>query len=111
MMKNQLTAGVRRATTTFQSFSAGQKAVTIVAIVALAVGGYFFSTWAAQPNYTPLFSNLASSDAAAIVDKLGRGVSPAGTRQHHLVARTRSTRSLKRSGAPAGRHRGAATRS
>jgi len=29
-MKNQLTAGLRRATTTFQSFSAGQKAVTIV---------------------------------------------------------------------------------
>jgi flagellar M-ring protein FliF len=69
-MKNQLTAGVRRATTTFQSFSAGQKAVTIVAIVALAIGGYFFSTWAAKPSYTPLFSNLASSDAAAIVDKL-----------------------------------------
>jgi flagellar M-ring protein FliF len=69
-MKNQLTAGVRRATTTFQSFSAGQKAVTIVAIVVLAVGGYFFSTWAAQPTYTPLFSNLASTDAAAIVDKL-----------------------------------------
>jgi flagellar M-ring protein FliF len=69
-MKNQLTAGLRRATTTFQSFSAGQKAVTIVAIVALAVGGYFFSTWAATPSYSPLFSNLASSDAAAIVDKL-----------------------------------------
>lgn len=69
-MKNQLTAGIRRATATFQSFSAGQKAVTIVAIVALAVGGYFFSTWAAKPTYTPLFSNLASTDAAAIVDKL-----------------------------------------
>jgi flagellar M-ring protein FliF len=69
-MKNQLTAGVRRATTTFQSFSAGQKAVTIVAIAALAIGGYFFSTWAAKPNYTPLFSNLASTDAAAIVEKL-----------------------------------------
>jgi len=69
-MKNQLTAGVRRATTTFQSFSAGQKAVTIVAILALAVGGYFFSTWAATPNYAPLFSNLAGGDAAAIVDKL-----------------------------------------
>jgi flagellar M-ring protein FliF len=69
-MKDQLTAGVRRATTTFASFSAGQKAVTIVAIVALAVGGYFFSTWAATPSYSPLFSNLASSDAAAIVDKL-----------------------------------------
>jgi flagellar M-ring protein FliF len=69
-MKNQLTAGLRRATATFQSFSAGQKAVTIVAIVALAVGGYFFSTWAATPNYAPLFSSLAASDAAAIVDKL-----------------------------------------
>jgi flagellar M-ring protein FliF len=69
-MKDRLTAGARRVTATFASFSSGQKAVTIVAVVALAVGGYFFSTWASQPTYSPLFSNLASTDAAAIVEQL-----------------------------------------
>ena len=58
-MRNRITAGVRRGTQTFGSFSAGQKAVTLVAIVALAVGGYFFATWASAPTYAPLFSNLA----------------------------------------------------
>jgi flagellar M-ring protein FliF len=69
-MKNRLTAGARRATAMFTSFSAGQKAVTIFAVVALAVGGYFFATWASKPTYSPLFSNLAASDAAAIVEQL-----------------------------------------
>jgi flagellar M-ring protein FliF len=54
----------------FRGFTIGQKAVTIVAVLVLAVGGYFFSTWASQPSYAPLFSNLASADASAIVDKL-----------------------------------------
>ena len=30
----------------------------------------FFSTWAATPSYAPLFSNLAGTDASAIVDEL-----------------------------------------
>src|SRR5688572_10467892 len=69
-MRDRLTAGLRRATTMFGSFSPGQKAVTIVAVIALAIGGYFFSTWATTPTYAPLYSNLAPTDASAIVDKL-----------------------------------------
>ncbi len=51
-------------------FTAGQKAMTAIAVVALLVGAYLFSTWAAKPSYTPLFSNLAATDASAITDKL-----------------------------------------
>jgi flagellar M-ring protein FliF len=69
-MRDRLTASTKRVTTTFASFTAGQKAVTIVAVVALAVGGYFFATWASKPTMAPLFSNLAAADAAAIVEKL-----------------------------------------
>ena len=69
-MKERLSALVRRGTNTFGSFTAGQKAVTLFAIVALIVGGYFFATWAGKPNYAPLFSGLAPADASAIVDKL-----------------------------------------
>jgi flagellar M-ring protein FliF len=54
----------------FRAFTPGQKAVTIAAAVALIVGGYLFSTWASKPTYSPLFTNLAASDASAIVDKL-----------------------------------------
>src|SRR5207248_11601182 len=33
-------------------------------------GGMFFSSWASKPTYTPLFSNLQPSDAAAVTQKL-----------------------------------------
>src|SRR5690349_13194107 len=69
-MRERLTAIAGRGTTAWNSFTSGQKAVTIVAILALAIGGYFFATWAGQPQYAPLFTNLAGADASSIVDKL-----------------------------------------
>lgn len=69
-MRERLTSAGRRATSTWGSFTAGQKTVTVVALVVLGIGGYFFATWAAKPTYAPLFSNLAGSDASAIVEKL-----------------------------------------
>ncbi|GAA1794701.1 flagellar M-ring protein FliF [Planosporangium flavigriseum] len=69
-MRDRVTAVLRRITETFQSFTPGQKAMSVFAVIALAIGGYFFSTWVAQPTYSPLFSNLAPADASAIVDKL-----------------------------------------
>jgi flagellar M-ring protein FliF len=69
-MRDRVTAALKRVAGTFGSFSPGQKAVTIVAVIALAVGGYFFSVWATAPTYAPLFSSLASEDAAAIVEQL-----------------------------------------
>src|SRR3954453_12177464 len=69
-MRDKLTANARRVTTTFSSFTAGQKAVTIFAVAALAIGGYFFASWARTPTYAPLYAGLAAADASAIVDKL-----------------------------------------
>src|SRR6266545_4691462 len=69
-MRDRIAAFFRRIASTFGSFTPGQKAVTIVAVVVLAIGGYFFATWAGQPTYAPLFSGLAPADASAIVDKL-----------------------------------------
>jgi flagellar M-ring protein FliF len=69
-VKDRLTAALRSVTGKFGSFTPGQKAVSIVAVIAIAVGGYFFATWVSKPSYSPLFSNLASSDAAAIVEQL-----------------------------------------
>jgi flagellar M-ring protein FliF len=69
-MRDRVTLLFRRGTSAWSSFTPGQKAVTIFAIVALAVGGYFFATWAGKPTYAPLFSGLAPADASAIVDQL-----------------------------------------
>ncbi len=57
-------------------FSSGQKTVVVVAVLAAVVGGYLFMSWASQPSYVPLFSNLSSSDAAAITQKLGANKIP-----------------------------------
>ena len=62
-------AAPRRATRS-GSFTPGQKAVTLVGVVALVIGGFFFATWASKPSYAPLFSNLSSTDASAIVESL-----------------------------------------
>lgn len=69
-MLDRLPKSLRRLLAMFGSFSAGQKAVTGVGIVALLVGGFFFATWASKPTYAPLFSNLSSADAGAIVEEL-----------------------------------------
>ncbi len=62
--------GVDRTFRSWSSFTPGQKAVSVAALVALVIGGYFFSRWSATPSYEPLFSNLSTTDASAIVDQL-----------------------------------------
>lgn len=69
-MLDRLPAPLRRVLGTFTSFTPGQKAVTLLGVVALVVGGYFFSTWASKPTYATLFNNLSGADAAAITEKL-----------------------------------------
>jgi flagellar M-ring protein FliF len=69
-MTDRLPAPVRRVSDTFKGFTPGQKAVTIFAVIALLVGGYFFATWASKPSYSILFNNLSTKDASAIVQSL-----------------------------------------
>lgn len=51
-------------------FTTGQKAMTILAVIALAFGGLFYSKFVASPSYAPLFTGLAPTDAAAMTSKL-----------------------------------------
>jgi len=60
-----------RGRTLWNGFTVAQRVITVLAVLGLVVGGFAFSKWAGQPSYTPLFSNLSSTDASAIVDKLG----------------------------------------
>lgn len=61
---------------TFGSFTIGQKVVSIVGVLVLVFGGYFFMTWASKPTYAPLFTDVTPTDASAIVDQLNSAGTP-----------------------------------
>jgi flagellar M-ring protein FliF len=74
-MKDGVTRAMARYQRTFMAFTAGQKAVAVVGTVALLLAGFMIFRWASTPSYAPLYSNLSSSDASAVIDKLdGQGV-------------------------------------
>ncbi|MGN6331570.1 MAG: flagellar basal-body MS-ring/collar protein FliF [Motilibacteraceae bacterium] len=75
-MGQNLLGAARRAGRTFGDFTLGQKVVTVLAVIGLALGALLFNRWASTPTYAPLFSNLAASDASAIVDKLNSAGTP-----------------------------------
>jgi flagellar M-ring protein FliF len=66
-----LAGPLARARSVLSSVSLGQKVVIGLLTVGLLLGGIFFYKWVTAPTYAPLFSNLASSDASAIVTELG----------------------------------------
>jgi flagellar M-ring protein FliF len=69
-MKSALAGTLERARSTFSTISLGQKVVIGLLFLGLLLGGFFFFRWITTPTQAPLFSNLASADAAAIVEEL-----------------------------------------
>src|SRR5688572_17483100 len=69
-MKSALAGTMERARSTFSTISLGQRVVIGLLLVGLLLGGFFFLRWVTAPTQAPLFSNLASADASAIVDEL-----------------------------------------
>ena len=65
-----------RGSRTFSSFTAGQKVVSVVGLIVLVFGGYFFMGWASKPTYAPLFTGVEPADASAIVDQLNSAGTP-----------------------------------
>jgi flagellar M-ring protein FliF len=71
-----LAGPLARIRSVLSTISLGQKVVIGLLAVGLLLGGFFFYRWITAPTYAPLFSNLASTDASAIVDELNsEGVS------------------------------------
>lgn len=69
-MNTKLTSLVTKTKSSFGGFTAGQRAVTIIAIIVAILGGVVFVQWASRPTMSPLFTNLSSTDAGAITAKL-----------------------------------------
>src|SRR4051794_41305957 len=69
-MPAALAGPLARIRAVLSTISLGQKVVIGLLAVGLILGGFFFYTWITAPTLSPLFSNLASTDASAIVDEL-----------------------------------------
>jgi flagellar M-ring protein FliF len=55
----------------FKAFSLARRSWCWPASSPSRLGAFLFFSWSSTPDYSPLFSNLASKDAGAIVEKLG----------------------------------------
>src|SRR4051812_27796932 len=51
-------------------FTPGQKAMTIIGVVAVVLAGMTFMKWAATPSYVPLYTGLSSEDAGKVTQEL-----------------------------------------
>jgi flagellar M-ring protein FliF len=69
-MPAALAGPLNRVKTLLSTISLGQKIVIGLLLAGLLLGGVVFTRWITAPTLSPLFSNLASSDASAIVEEL-----------------------------------------
>ncbi len=51
-------------------FTPGQKAMTLLGVVAVVFAGMFFMKWAAATDYATLYSGLSAQDAASVTQQL-----------------------------------------
>jgi flagellar M-ring protein FliF len=52
-------------------FTAGQRSVVVVAVIALLMAGYALTRWVATPDWAPLYGGLSGTDASAVTQQLG----------------------------------------
>ena len=67
---DKLNGAVSRTRQFLAGFTPGQKAVTAIAALGLAIGAGLFVTHASGPSYTVLYANLQSSQAGQVTQKL-----------------------------------------
>ena len=69
-MRATITRTLARHQATFGSFAPGQKVVAVLGTLGLLLAGFMVFRWASTPDYSPLFSNMSSKDASAVIEKL-----------------------------------------
>lgn len=61
---------LKRLPATWQSYSSGQKSISIVITVCLVLAAYFFFRWLTQTEYAALYTNVQAENAGKIVEVL-----------------------------------------
>lgn len=69
-MAIDLTRIKQRASSLFSGFTAGQRAMLGIALVATVVGGMMFMNWSSGQTWSTLYSNLQTADAASVTQQL-----------------------------------------
>jgi flagellar M-ring protein FliF len=69
-MPAALAGPLNRVKSLLSTISVGQKIVIGLLVAGLLLGGFMFTRWITAPTLSPLYSNLASTDASAIVEEL-----------------------------------------
>jgi flagellar M-ring protein FliF len=67
-----VTSATQRLAATVKAFTVGQRTVAVIGLAVLALGGLALTSWLTRPSYSPLFTGLASADASAVVQQLGK---------------------------------------
>lgn len=69
-MRSAVTSSLTRWRDAFLGFSVGQKAAVVVGTAALVLGGFLLVRWITTPDMAPLYGDLSSQDASAVVEEL-----------------------------------------
>jgi len=69
-MPSQVRGALQRALHAIREFTVAQRTLALIGLAVLVVGGVAVGGWLLRPQYAPLYSGLAGSDASAIVDQL-----------------------------------------
>src|SRR5689334_11655014 len=75
-MRDNVMRTLTRHQKTFSAFTPAQKVIAVLGTGALLLAAVLVFRWVAQPQYSPLFSNLSAADASAVVDKLDAAGTP-----------------------------------
>lgn len=69
-MAEQLQGLLGRLQATLRQFTIAQRTLGLIGIAVLVLGAVALSSWMSRPTMSPLYANLSSADASAIVDHL-----------------------------------------
>jgi len=74
-MPAQLTSALDRLKAVVAQFTLAQRTLAIIGVAGLVLGLVALSSWLSKPTMSPLFADVSTADASAIVDQLdGEGV-------------------------------------
>jgi flagellar M-ring protein FliF len=60
----------QRVLSSIREFTIAQRALALIGVAVLVLGGIALSSWLGRPTYSPLFTGLSGSDASAVVAQL-----------------------------------------